>query len=52
MVVTAVALVSCHQPWGRWFLGGIGEGGFFRSLVIFMFIDSGPGTAGSWTPFN
>ena len=29
MVVMAVALVSCHQPWGHWFLGGSGGGGAF-----------------------
>ena len=47
----AVALISCLWPWGRWFLGGIGGGGVaFWFLVVF--IDSGPGTAGSWAPIN
>ena len=34
-------------PWWDW-----GEGGFLLSLVIFMFIDSCPGTAESWAPFD
>ena len=59
MVVMAVALVSCHRPWGCLLLGGIGgggggggrRGGFFGPL-LFLFIGSGPGTAGSWASFN
>ena len=35
MVVMAVALVSCHRPWGRCFLGGIGGGAFF-GLLLFL----------------
>ena len=30
----------------------MGGGGLFQSLVIFMFIDSGLGTAGNKAPFN
>ena len=31
---------------------GLEGGELSRSLIIIMFIDSGPGTAGSWSPFN
>ena len=42
MVVMEVALVSCHQPWGCWLLGGIRGGGGGKGLfwfhVIFLLI--------------
>ena len=51
MVMVAVALVSCHRPRVLCSLVGLGGGRIFQSLVIFMFIDSGPETAWSKAPF-